>query len=197
MPKKVAITGGIGSGKSTVVDIIKELGFPIFSCDEIYSEIINSKEYIKKVKDLFPSVIENNQISRIKLAEIVFSNNKNRETLNAIAHPLIMKELDNRMNSCKENLVFAEVPLLFEGGYESKFDDIIVVIRDLNERISAICQRDNTTIKHAKKRIEAQFDYQSQEGQEKIKKCNAILLENNNDIPQLKTTINAILNQLT
>lgn len=197
MPKKVAITGGIGSGKSTVVDIIKELGFPIFSCDEIYSEIINSEEYIEKVKDLFPSVIENNQISRIKLAEIVFSNNKNRETLNAIAHPLIMKELDNRMNSCKENLVFAEVPLLFEGGYESKFDDIIVVIRDLNERISAICQRDNTTIEHAKKRIEAQFDYQSQEGQEKIKKCNAILLENNNDIPQLKTTINAILNQLT
>ena len=62
--KKIAITGGIGSGKSTVIELIKDQGFPVFSCDEIYKEIIVSKEYIQKIQENFPTAVKNGLIDK-------------------------------------------------------------------------------------------------------------------------------------
>ena len=113
MGKKIALTGGIGSGKSTVLSILKQMGYPVYSCDEIYREILESQAYVKKVEALFPSCIESGRINRGKLAEIVFKDEEKRKKLNALAHPLIMKTLIERMES-EPNLSVAEVPLLWE-----------------------------------------------------------------------------------
>ena len=69
MSKKIAITGGIGSGKSLVLNCIKELGYPTYSCDEIYKEIRNSKTYLDNLQALFPDCVSNGILNSEKLAK--------------------------------------------------------------------------------------------------------------------------------
>lgn len=157
--KKIAITGGIGSGKSTVVAYLRKKGYTVFSCDEIYHEIMRSHAYIKQIKNVFPNVVENGKINRKRLAEIVFSNPEKRQQLNDISHPMIMDKLQFDIKTIQNDVVFVEVPLLFEGNYEYLFDEIIVVVRALNERISSVCQRDGITVEQAQNRINAQMNY--------------------------------------
>ena len=67
MQKKVAITGGIGSGKSTVSEIIKKSGYPVFSCDEIYGELLSDTAYIETLRTRFPSAVRNGKIDKKQL----------------------------------------------------------------------------------------------------------------------------------
>lgn len=194
--KKIAITGGIGSGKSTVLELIKDQGFPVFSCDEIYKEIIVSKEYIQKIQENFPTAVKNGLIDKQILSTLIFKDKTKRDMLNQIAHPLIMKRLFWKMDLSNDNLVFAEVPLLFEGNFENLFDAVIVVKRDLKSRINSVATRDNLTAIEVESRINAQFLYDSPEGQIRIKNSNAYVIDNNTSIQnllvQLNNTINAI-----
>ena len=155
---RVAITGGIGSGKSLVSSFLEKQGYPVFSCDKIYKELLRDKNYVQQVADLFPEAVEGDAILIPRLSHIVFNDAKKREQLNALAHPLIMSALRDKMSE-KHGLVFAEVPLLFEGEYQKEFDEIIVVLRDKSKRIAAIMQRDKVSAQTASKKIEAQFDY--------------------------------------
>ena len=175
---KVAVTAGIGSGKSTAIRCIQNMGHPVFSCDEIYKEVIHSPNYIEKIKQKFPTVVFNNKIDRALLGRLVFNDPKKRELLNKIAHPLIMQTLFEHMNKCEKELVFAEVPLLFEGNFENAFDKVIVITRKLDSRMLAIRERDGIEDLEIKKRIQSQFDYDSKEGLERLKKCKAYIVEN-------------------
>ena len=80
MVKKIAITGGIGSGKSLVLECIKELGYPVFSCDMIYKELLQTPKFARKIAELFPSCVKNNEIDRKELGNIVFNNKENIKT---------------------------------------------------------------------------------------------------------------------
>ena len=111
---KIAITGGMGSGKSKALQLVSELGYPTFSCDEIYKRIIVSAEYVESIKNAFPKCVINNQIDRAKLAETIFQDKTKIEKLNSIAHPIIMRQLFEEMDNSLGKLTFAEVPLLFE-----------------------------------------------------------------------------------
>ena len=157
MDKRIAITGGIGSGKSYVLQTLDKLGFATFSCDEIYKDVIKDAKYTQKIAEIFPVVVENGSINRKKLAEIVFNDEKCRKKLNDIAHPFIMSRLYALMDDTKSALKFAEVPLLFEGGFEKDFDGIIVVQRAENDRIQAVCARDGLTQKEVESRIKSQI----------------------------------------
>ena len=190
MKKIIAITGGIGSGKSSVAKFLSEMGYPVFSCDEIYQEVILSLDYIEKVTNLFPECIVNGRIDKKILAQIVFTDKSKLTRLNGIAHPLIMEKLFEKMYNCNQELVFAEVPLLFEGNYEDKFDSVIVIMRNKEKRIQSIISRDGITREQALNRINAQFDYDN--SNERFKNCNAILIENNGTIEELKTQIQKI-----
>ena len=193
---KVAITGGIGSGKSTALSYLKELGYPVFSCDEIYKEVISSKEYIDKIKEFFPEAVTHGCIERKILSEIVFNDPEKRALLNGISHPLIMQKLYEQMDTSENELVFAEVPLLFEGGFENEFDHVIVILRKEENRIQSVQERDGISKEKIKQRMQSQFDYFSKEGEERLKNCNAFVIENDGSINSLQTKLNEILNAL-
>lgn len=196
MVKKIAITGGIGSGKSVVLQYIAELGYPAFSCDIIYKELLQSAEFAKSIAVAFPSCIKNGEIDRKILADIVFNNKKQLNVLNAISHPIIMKKLYEEMDKCESKIAFAEVPLLFEGGYEKGFHETIYVKRNIEERIKAIILRDKTDRNSALQRIQSQFNPDSQEGLEKLKNQHVFIVDNNTTIQNLRNQIDSILQKL-
>ena len=160
---KVAVTGGIGSGKSVVCDIIKELGFKVFSCDEIYDDLLLNDDFVRGACDAagVEPIEEGGKISldRKAVSQKVFSNEQARARLEAFTHPEIMRELTSRMDGAG-GLCFAEVPLLFEGKFETLFDEIIVVLRGFRDRIEAIVERDGLSEEEIISRMKSQVDHE-------------------------------------
>lgn len=184
----IAVTGGIGSGKSMVLSFLKNLNYSVFSCDQIYKELSCDEEYLKELEKIFPNIIdESGCLNRALLSEIVFSNRENLEKLNNLSHPLIMKKLQENIE--RENgLVFSEVPLLFEGKLENQFDYIIVVFRKKQDRINAVSLRDNKTKSEVEQRISNQFDYDNQIDSLNKKK-NVFILKNDSSLQDLKVAL--------
>lgn len=193
MKKKIAITGGIGSGKSSVLHTFRGMGYPTFSCDEIYREIIDTPAYIQKIKEVFPECIVEGKIDRKILAKLVFQNEEKLTALNAIAHPFIMERLLASMNNCAGETVFAEVPLLFEGNYEKLFDKVIVVQRNEEQRIQSVVKRDGISSKEVENRISAQFKYDDPKNENRLKNANVIFLNNEGDLFSLKNKIKNLI----
>ena len=158
MPNKIAITGGIGSGKSAVCRILKERGYPVFSCDEINRTLLSEKSYLDGLCALFPTCVKDGKLQKTALAALVFSDKEALETLNAYAHPRISERLQRDMDGAKKTC-FAEVPLLFESSMTKQFDGAIVVLRNKEERIRAVVTRDGLTAERAEARMKQQFDY--------------------------------------
>ena len=194
---KIAITGGIGSGKSTVAKIIKDMGYPVFSCDEIYKNIFESAGFIEQIRKSFPVAIKNEKIDKAELAKVVFSNREKREQLNRLSHPMIMELLNKEMDKCTNEFIFAEVPLLFEGNFEDQFDKIIVVKRAFKERLTALQKRDGLNVGEILERINAQVDYDSEKMQARLQGDNILLIENSNSsLEDLKEKIYRIIQSL-
>lgn len=159
--RKVAVTGGIGSGKSEACKILSENGYPVISCDEVYAELLNTHDFAAMMQKHFPGVSDKNGlIDRKKLSEIVFADRQKLHKLTELTNPTVMKEALSRMNGY-EGTVLCEVPLLFENGYEKYFDDVIIILRDYDKRVESIIKRSNLTEKEAKERMNSQFDYDS------------------------------------
>lgn len=197
MKKKViAITGGIGSGKSTVASFLKKLGYPVYSCDAIYNEIYPSKEYQTLLKTTFPSLGATETVDRKALASLVFSNESELKKLNALSHQAIMSVLDDKIAATDSLLVFAEVPLLFESGFENCFDYILVVMRSLSDRLNAIFARDHLSMEQAMQRIENQFDYDAAVSSGRFDSMPYFLLQNDGDIFMLEEKTKIILQKI-
>jgi len=189
----IAVTGGIGSGKTVVCEELKKLGYPVFSCDQIYRDLTFDFEYLKALAVIFPDVVSENMVlDRKKLSKIVFNNPSALKKLNDLAHPLVMQKLKERINS-KQGIVFSEVPLLFEGGFEVDFDFRIVVLREYSKRVQWICQRDSITEKDAIARIKAQFNYEKYFSANYQKTENEFLIFNNGSIDDLRIKIIDVL----
>lgn len=193
---KIAITGGIGSGKSQAAKFIKELGFAVFSCDEIYKDIILSSKYITQVKKRIPECVIDNQIDKKILAKIVFADTKRRKDLNNIAHPMIMDELLSAMKNAPTKLVFAEVPLLFEGQYENLFDFVIVIQRDITQRIESVKIRDGMSEEEIVSRMQSQFDYSKIKDLKFFENKKFIVIDNNGALTELEKKLISIVNRL-
>ena len=175
--KKIGITGGIGSGKTTVCEIFKLLGVPVFHADTEARNLQNSDIAIKKLLiDLFGAEIYPNDgmLDRKQLAEIIFNDKKALSAVNAIIHPAVrqcfMKWLENHRNSA---YVLYEAAVLFESGYASDLDENILILADETIRIKRVIQRDKISENLVRQRIKNQMpDF------EKIDKADYIL-ENN------------------
>ncbi len=191
--KRIAITGGIGSGKSTLVRYLQKEGESCFSCDAVYRELRQTPTYVEKIRALFPECVTEGKIDARLLASLVFTNEEKRRALNALSHPLIMQKLTEEMDDCKARLVFAEVPLLFEGGFENAFDEIIVVTRAKALRIASLQQRDGSTKEEIARKIAAQFDYDGDEAKTRYDKYAVCIFENDGDEAALEGKMRAWL----
>ena len=148
---RIAVIGGIGSGKSEVMKIAKERGFFCLSADEINAELLKTPSYIQKIAALFPSVVSNGVVDKGALAKIVFSDRGERKKLNALAHP----EIRRKIEEITGDAVF-EVPLLFESGMTDLFDRVIVVTAGEDVRINRIVSTRNISKDLAKNIIKNQ-----------------------------------------
>ncbi len=191
--KKIAITGGIGSGKSEVSKIIKSLGYEVFSCDEINAELLEKRKVLKQLKVLFPTTVKGFfrlKLDKKALSNVVFSDRSALEDLNGLLHPLIMETLVSKMEKTKGSIVFSEVPLLFEEGYHDLFDSVIVVKRDKLERIKSVMKRSNLTEEEVLRRINNQVDY------DKLDFKGLNIITNDKDIDTLKEKTKKIVDAI-
>ena len=154
----IAVTGGIGSGKSFASDIIKSLGYQTFSCDEIAKNMYDDENLKSAVIKLFGEKIldSNGNIFKKTLADIVFSDKAALKKLNDLTHPYIVKTLFDNIKKAS-GVVVSEVPVLFE----SDFDEVFIIKRDLKSRIDSVVKRSAMTEEAVTARINSQFDYET------------------------------------
>jgi dephospho-CoA kinase len=157
---KVGLTGGIGSGKSTVAQIFKVLGIPVFDADVVAKNIMQTDTaLIAAVVETFgETVYTNGQLNRKVLADIVFNDTYKLEQLNALVHPATIAAADRWMAEQTTPYVIKEAALLFESGSVAHLDKVIGVTAPQTIRIQRVMQRDQTTRQEVLTRMNRQID---------------------------------------
>lgn len=144
--KVVGITGGIGSGKSTVCKVFSSLGVPVFHSDEVSKSILFSPEVaplvIKKFGD---KVVEEGVLSRVKLADVVFKDKASLAWLNSVLHPKVAEEFVRWQINQKFPFCLKEAAILFESGGDSSCDLTVNVKCSEEERLKRVLKRDKRT----------------------------------------------------
>ncbi len=182
---KVGITGGIGSGKSTVCRVFEVLGIPVFEADLVAKRLQNTDPQIRsQLIDLFGTdvYLPDQTINRKYLAPIVFNNPSLLAKLNAIVHPVVRKTFEEWFRQQDAPYVLHEAAILFESGFYKMMDKTIVVVANEEERIQRVMKRDQATIDLIRQRIQNQWT-----DNERIKLADYIISNNDNEliIPQI------------
>ena len=183
--KIIAVTGGIGAGKSTVAKILKNSGYKVFGADETYKKLLKNGDFKRKIYNA-TGLRYNGRFIKKQVADAVFGNPDKLKALNDATHSEIMRVMLEKSKKAALNsggLVFNEVPLLFEGGFESLYDGVIVVVRNKEVRIAAALARDKTDEKRVLARINNQIDY------EKKDLTAYTLIENDGDLSSLSKKV--------
>ena len=183
--KIIAVTGGIGAGKSTVAKILKDAGYKVYGADETYKKLLKNGDFKRKIYNAI-GLKYNGRFIKKQVADAVFGNPDKLKALNDATHSEIMRVmLEKSKKAALKNggLVFNEVPLLFEGGFESLYDGVIVVVRNKEVRIAAALARDKTDEKRVLARINNQTDY------EKKDLTAYTLIENDGDLSSLSKKV--------
>ena len=194
-PIKIAITGKIGSGKSTVADIIKDLGYFVFESDKEVDKLFNSNHTKNKIKNLFYKIKnltnKDGSINKILLGDYVFSNKNELKNLEDLIYPLLNKERQKFINSKKmEKILFFDIPLLFEKKLFTEYNFIIYVYVKEKIQKERVLRRKKMNKDKLKKILEAQTydlkDYQ---------KFISIKIDTSNDLDQTKQSLISFLNK--
>lgn len=159
--KKIGLTGGIGSGKTTIAEIIQHLGYPVYIADKEASFLMETHEGIRKnLTQRFGTAVYTTEghINKPVLAKIIFENRKALQEVNRIVHPCVMEAFTGWCHRQTSPLAFCESAILYEGGLEKYFDAIICVTAPEDVRLARVMQRDQTTEQNVKGRIRNQLD---------------------------------------
>lgn len=158
-PICIGLTGGIGSGKSTVAKIFQSLGVPVFNSDIEGKKILNTdQETINAVKIAFGSVYLNNKIDTQKLAKIVFKDQSALQKLNSIVHPKVKEAFEDWKGKHKKSpFLLKEAAILVESGIYKELDGLIVVTAPKDIRVKRVIKRDGSTTEKVLERINAQL----------------------------------------
>ena len=190
--KLIAVTGGIGSGKSVAVNVLSLAGYNTLSCDDITTDLYEKRKVKLLLKKLFPSAVKgffNPVIDRKEISKIVFNDAKKLKILTDAITPLVLNEVLARAKKLSGK-IFVEVPLLFECNYQDSFDGVIVITRPLNARIESVMARSNLTEEQVVGRIKSQVDY------ENIDLTPYHVIENTGDLEQLKNNVLSLAKEI-
>ena len=158
--KIIGLTGGIGSGKSTVLELFKILGVKTYSADESAKKLVNTDPYlINLIKSSFgENIYDKGQLNSKKLSKIVFEDTEKLKLLNSIIHPVVAKDFKLFLNSNNEDYIVKEAAIIFETKSENNYDKIIFIQSPLEIRIERVINRDNISREEVMKRINNQID---------------------------------------
>lgn len=172
MVKVIGLTGGIGSGKTTIANYFKEMGIPVYIADDGARTVMQSAQVIAQIKEIFgEALFENDVLNRAKLAAIVFNNADKLEQLNAIVHPAVKKDFESwLLEHTNYEYVIYEAAILFESGRYQDCDIIITVTAPEEVRIERVLKRDNTTREQVLSRMQMQW-----KDEDRISKSNFII----------------------
>jgi dephospho-CoA kinase len=189
---KIGLTGGIGSGKSTVAKVFETLGIPVYYADDAAKRLMNEDAALQlKIQEQFGNAAyTNGQLNRKYIADIVFTSPEKLELLNTIVHPATLKDANNWMQqhevSCGQITPYAikEAALIFESGAQQHLDYVIGVYAPTPLRIQRTMQRDGITREEVVARIDKQIDETI-----KMRLCNFVITNDEQEllIPQVVT----------
>lgn len=192
MTKIIGLTGGIGSGKTTIAKYIASLGIPVYIADDEAKKILELPETIHAIKQIFGiDVFDDEKLSKDKLAKIVFNNPENLNQLNQIVHPAVKQDFNNWLERHKQfPIVIKEAAILFESGSYKDCDAIITVVAPLDIRIQRVIDRDKTNVKNVMDRIKNQWTDEM-----RISKSDYVV--DNVDINKAMSQMDEILKKMT
>jgi dephospho-CoA kinase len=159
----LGLTGGIATGKSTVTGMLRERGIPVIDADQIAREVVEpGKPAFEAIMDHFGRdiLLADGQLDRKKLGEIVFSDESERQKLNAIVHPEVRRVMREEAKMAEKNgasIVFMDIPLLFESKLQHMVEKIAVVYAPASMQLARMLERDELEEEQALKRLRAQF----------------------------------------
>ncbi len=180
----IGITGGIGSGKSTVSKFLIELGYKVLDADKIAREIVEEgSPVLKRLEEAFgKDILEDGKLNRKALAAKAFSSKVNRDLLNKITHEEIKRSMKKQIQE-SEGVIFIDAALLFEAGVNEMTDENWLIYTPKEMRINRTIKRDNST----KKDVEKVMSFQLEE-EEKAKMVD-VIIENTSSIEELKSKV--------
>ena len=188
MTKIIGLTGGIGSGKTTIATYLQSLGIPVFIADDEAKKLMQSVAVLAEIKAVFGEVIfEKGILNRQKLAAIVFSNSDKLTQLNRIIHPAVKQQFKIWLDQYQSApFVVYEAAILFESGSYQNCDYIITITAPLEDRIARVMQRDNSSKEQVLNRINAQWT-----DEQRVAKSDFVI--ENSDLQNAKSAIDKIL----
>lgn len=188
MSIKIGLTGGIGSGKTTIAKYFKSLGIPVYIADDQAREIMKTTAVVNAIRETFGnSCFEGEVLQRDKLAQIVFNDSEKLQQLNSIVHPAVKQHFKQwLLDHDKFPLIIYEAAILFESGNYKEFDKTITVTAPLASRIQRVMERDNTTKEQVMQRVNAQWT-----DEQRILKSSFVI--ENTSIESAKTQTDKIL----
>ena len=156
---KVGLTGGIGSGKTTVAKIFMQLGVPVYFSDDRAKYLMLNNQYLREsLISLFGDrSIKNGFLNKSYIASKVFENPKDLITLNTLVHPFVQEDFDNWSTSQTSNYVLKEAAIIFETGTDKFLDKVVLVESPIQLKVSRIMFRDKMTKELIFKRMSKQW----------------------------------------
>lgn len=191
MTKIVGLTGGIGSGKTTVAQVFKSLGVPVYNADEEAKALMQSSDVIKQklIHLLGENCYKDGQLNRSFIASKVFSDSELLEKINAIVHPQVAIHFEQWFSKQHTPYIIKEVAILFETNSQHHFDFIITVTAPVETRIRRVMERDQKTREEVLAIIENQLP-----DSEKINRSNFVI--KNNILSEVKNKSYLIHNKI-
>jgi dephospho-CoA kinase len=181
---RIGLTGGIGSGKSTVAKVFQTLGIPVYFADEEARKLMNTSEELKAslVAHFGEEIYKEDNLDRKYLASLVFNDSEKLAVLNSLTHPATIKAAAEWMLQQKTAYVVKEAALLFESGANAQLDYVIGVHASQHIRIKRVADRDGIPVEEVMKRISRQMDEEK-----KMKLCDFVIVNNEQQlvIPQV------------
>ena len=181
---RIGLTGGIGSGKTTVAKIFELLGIPVYYADDRTKQLMNTNAELKKVlqEHFGPNTYNDQGLDRKYLASIVFNNKEKLDLLNSLTHPVTMRDAAEWMQAQTSPYIIKEAALLFESGSAEQLDRIIGVYAPQPIRVQRVMQRDKVAAEEVMKRISRQIDEDM-----KMRLCDYVITNNEQQlvIPQV------------
>lgn len=193
MHKIIGLTGGIGSGKTTVARFIEEMGYPVYNSDTKAKDLVNENDDLKAaiIQLLGSQAYDKNGLyDRKYVGSVVFSNDELLKQLNAIIHPAVNKDFHDWVKRQSREIIFKETALLFELKLNLQCDKSLLVTADESIRIKRVMDRDSKTYREVEKVIDNQMPERK-----KIRLADYVI-ENNSDVQHLRLSTEKIMASL-